>query len=68
MEIMKGDNSMLDDTATDPQQATLDLLESKRKEFDGSLWKWLQSRRENEPGYTETVEYNPVLVQIDKKN
>lgn len=67
MEIMKGDSLMQADQSTAKQQATLDLLEAKRKEF-GSVSKWIQSRRENEPGYTEIVEYNPVLVQIDKKN
>lgn len=52
---------MQTDQSTTAQQATLDLLEAKRKEF-GSVSKWLQSRRESEPGFTETVVYNPVLV------
>ena len=50
---------MQTEQVTAKQQATLDLLEAKRKEF-GSVSKWLQWRRLNESGYTETVEYNPV--------
>ena len=59
---MNVDNLMQTNNTTPEQQAMLDLLEAKRKEF-GSVSKWLQWRRENEPGFTEIVEYNPPLSQ-----
>jgi hypothetical protein len=54
-----------DNTMTKEYQKTSDIVDAGIAKH-GSFTNWIQWRKENEPGFTETIVYNSIYKPKDK--